>query len=189
MLPLDAIGRPATSTGMRRGRCGVLTVMWDGRRGAARLHGRRLQDAVSVGAAPPHGPASPAPPLRRSQDAGAVQPRLGGNEIAVTSGACALSFSPMFPAIRNRRCRRSRGGMEGSPIVTQDGEQPGREHDVAVLAAPALVDANDLTPAVHVGRAQTRGSGGLPRDWRRREVCGAAWGREGTARGPIPAGG
>ena len=50
---------------------------------------------------------------------------------------CALSFSPMFPAIRNRRCRRSRGGMEGSPIVTQDGEQPGREHDVAVLAAPA----------------------------------------------------
>ena len=118
-----------------------------------------------------------------------IRPRPAGNEIAGTSGACALSFSPMFPAIRNRRCRRSRGGMEGSPVVTQDGQQPGREHDVAVLAALALVDANDLTPAVHVGRAQTRGSGGLPRDWRRREVCGAAWGREGTARGPIPAGG
>ena len=28
-----------------------------------------------------------------------------GNKIAVTSGAGALSFSPMFPAIRNGRCR------------------------------------------------------------------------------------
>ena len=46
------------------------------------------------------------------------------------------------------------GGTEGSPVVTQDSQQPGREHDVAILAALALVDANDLTLAVDVGRSQ-----------------------------------
>ena len=40
------------------------------------------------------------------------------------------------------------------PVVAQDGEQSGGEHDVAVLAAFSLVDANDLAPAVDVGRAQ-----------------------------------
>ena len=39
----------------------------------------------------------------------------------------------------------------GAPVVTQDSQQSGRKHDVAVLAALALVDANDLTPAVDVG--------------------------------------
>ena len=48
-LPLDPIGRAASSTGMRRVRCGGLTVMWDGRRRAARFHGRRLEDADEAG--------------------------------------------------------------------------------------------------------------------------------------------
>ena len=35
------------------------------------------------------------------------------------------------------------GGTEGAPVVAQDSQQSGRKHDVAVLAALALVDAND----------------------------------------------
>ena len=51
--PLNAIGRAASLRACGaacRGRCGVLTVMWDGRRRAARFHGRRLEDADEAGA-------------------------------------------------------------------------------------------------------------------------------------------
>ena len=43
-------------------------------------------------------------------------------------------------------------GTDRSPVIAQDSQQPGREHDVAILTALALLDANDPAPAVDVGR-------------------------------------
>ena len=44
-----------------------------------------------------------------------------------------------------------------SPVVAEHLQQPGREHDVAVLAALALLNADHHAGAVDVGRAQADG--------------------------------
>jgi hypothetical protein len=59
-------------------------------------------------------------------------------------------------------------GLSGFPILAEDGQEPGREHDVAVLATLALADADDHTFAVDVvdaeggdlGDAESSGVGG-----------------------------
>ena len=51
------------------------------------------------------------------------------------------------------------GGPGAPPVVAEDREQAGREHDVAVLGALALLDADDHARAVDGGRAQADGFG------------------------------
>ena len=87
----------ASSMGMRRGRCGGLMVMWDGRRRATRFHGRRLEDAVGVGAAPRHGPASTASPLQRCRHAGS-----GGMDVTEAAGKLGC-MRQMFSRLLNSR--------------------------------------------------------------------------------------
>ena len=56
----------------------------------------------------------------------------------------------------------------GSPIFPEQGQQPGREHDVAILGTLGLTDANDHALAIDVvdaqaqdfGDPQARGVGG-----------------------------
>ena len=45
------------------------------------------------------------------------------------------------------------------PVLAEDLQQPRRKHDVTVLGALALLDADDHAPAVDVGRAQADGFG------------------------------
>jgi hypothetical protein len=49
--------------------------------------------------------------------------------------------------------------MHGLPIVAQDLQQLGREHDVAILLAFALHHADNHPPAIYVDRLQADGLG------------------------------
>ena len=50
--------------------------------------------------------------------------------------------------------KRIVAGPDRFPIVAKDLQQPRREHDVAILLALALADADDHALAVDVGDAQ-----------------------------------
>jgi len=67
-------------------------------------------------------------------------------------------------------------GPGAPPVVAQDLQQPWREHDVAVLAALALLDADDHALAVDVGRAQADGFGDA-------QAGGVAAGQDGVVSG------
>ena len=49
-----------------------------------------------------------------------------------------------------RRRGRASGSAVRLPVLAEDREQSGREHDVAVLVALGLADADDHPPAVDV---------------------------------------
>ena len=72
-----------------------------------------------------------------------------GFPAGVVDGVAAEVAAPN--AAREQPAARGPGAP---PVVAEDLQQPRREHDVAVLAALALVDADDHAPAVDVGRSQ-----------------------------------
>ena len=85
--------------------------------------------------------------------------RLGDAGPAQGCAAGPVDGAPADVPSRNaaREEPLAAGGPGAAPVVAEGLEQPRREHDVAVLAALALVDAHDHAPAVDVGRPQADG--------------------------------
>ncbi len=87
--------------------------------------------------------------------------RDGFTDVASPSCRCAgdrdrVSGDRLVGKIAGKQPRPWSGG---APVVAQDGQQLGREHDVAILAPLALLDANDHSLTVYGGRRQADGFG------------------------------
>src|SRR5579864_4319943 len=91
-----------------------------------------------------------------------VAQRMRGDRLTKASETMCLLACVFDSLSRDRLARVSTGEqpllrVHGLPVAAQDVQQLRREHDVAILAAFALLDADDHAPAVDGGGLQANG--------------------------------